>query len=125
MITLTDAEYDGLKARIAALVEQLKRADLIELSISSEDWFKERDALLVTAETEGDCGCVIDPTLPGQFISYCDQHAQEFGFKADRRPKETLSEPTQWLCSCGFTNKVGYGCVSCGGAPPSDRGVAK
>ena len=48
------------------------------------------------SETEGearDCGCVIDPTLPGQFISYCDQHAQEFGFKADRRPKETEVKP--------------------------------
>lgn len=45
--------YDGAAhKRVAELEAALRRADDIEHSISAEDWYKERDALLATSETE-------------------------------------------------------------------------
>jgi hypothetical protein len=41
-------------ARMTSLETALRRADDIEHSISVEDWYKQRDALLATSETKDD-----------------------------------------------------------------------
>lgn len=89
-------------ARIRALGAHLRKADDIEHSISAEDWYKERDALLATSETvsndRGDeikhtpAGGAVNPAIEcschRRLIPPCPVH----GTQSDRA-SETKGEP--------------------------------